>query len=192
MKERVGAEIFLSNERIVRIHPHVQNTLSLRYTSGKKPQRKTIKTMYAFCYTERHSVWYVVYYCEHILTDICYRLERKDQLCLQMAILSCTFLTLHMMQEVYATVMRKRLFRDHRRSGGLTKAYRWLLNEIQAPLPRIRRRLIQTQEVNSENLKTWQTIASSEWFHQTKKNKTQKPAVSVWTSELFHKPEKQP
>lgn len=40
----------------MRIHPHVQNTLSLQYTFGKKTQKKTIKTMYASCYTERHSV----------------------------------------------------------------------------------------------------------------------------------------
>lgn len=39
--------------------------------------KKTIKTMDASCYTERHSVWYVVNYCKHILTDICYRVERK-------------------------------------------------------------------------------------------------------------------
>lgn len=53
-----------------KIHCH----FSTRLENHKK---KTIKTMYAFCYTERHSVWYVVYYCKHILTDICYRVERK-------------------------------------------------------------------------------------------------------------------
>lgn len=45
----------------------------------KQQRKRTIKTMYAFCYTERHSVWYVVYYCKHILTDICYRVERKEK-----------------------------------------------------------------------------------------------------------------
>lgn len=37
-----GKTLFLSNARIVGIHPHVQNTLSLRYTSGKK-KKKTHK-----------------------------------------------------------------------------------------------------------------------------------------------------
>lgn len=105
----------------VRIHPLVQNTLSLQYTFGK-PQKKTIKTMYASCYTERHSVWYVVYYCKHILTDICYRVERKGQLCPQMAILSCTFVTLNVVQEVYATGLKKPLFQDSLK-WGITKAY---------------------------------------------------------------------
>lgn len=75
-KERIWKNIWSMWE--LRIPPHVQNTLSLQYTWGKKTQkRKTIETMYASCYTERHSVWYVVYYCKHILTDICYRVERK-------------------------------------------------------------------------------------------------------------------
>lgn len=104
-KERIWKNIWSMWE--LRIHPHVQNTLSLQHTSGKNTKRKTIKTMYASCYTERHSVWYVVYYCKHILTDICYRVERKGRLCPRMAILSCKFVTLHVVQEVYATGLQK-------------------------------------------------------------------------------------
>lgn len=83
-----------------KIHCHFSTRL-------EKPQKKTIKTIYACCYTERHSVWYVVYYCKHILTDICYRVERKGQLCPQMAILSCTLVTLNVVKKVYATDQKK-------------------------------------------------------------------------------------
>lgn len=43
----------------------------------KKRQKKTIQTIYASCYTERHSVWYVGDYCRRILTHNCYKVERK-------------------------------------------------------------------------------------------------------------------
>lgn len=59
-----------------KIHCHFSTHLE---KPQKQQQKRTIKTMYAFCYTERHSVWYVVYYCKHILTDICYRVERKEK-----------------------------------------------------------------------------------------------------------------
>lgn len=113
----------------------------------KNHKKKTIKTMYAFCYTERHSVWYVVYYCEHIFTDICYRFERKGQLRLQMAILSCTFLTLHMVQEVLCHWSEETTVPGSSKVG-INKSIPRLFNEIQAPLPCIRWRTMQTQEVN--------------------------------------------
>lgn len=44
-----------------------------------KTQKNTSKTVYTSCYTERHSVWYIVYYCKHFLADNCYRVKRKHQ-----------------------------------------------------------------------------------------------------------------
>lgn len=43
----------------------------------KEIQKKTIQTIYASCYTERHSVWYVIDYCRRIFTHNCYKVERK-------------------------------------------------------------------------------------------------------------------
>jgi len=58
----------------------------------------------------------------------------------------------------------------------------------------IRWRTMRTQEVNSYYLKTWQNYSLSEWFLLSGKEKKTKhnTPVSLWISEIFHKPEKQP
>jgi len=106
----------------VRIHPHVQNTLSLQYAFGKNHKKRQSKPCMHPVTPRGTQCDTFVYYCKHILTDICYRVERKGQLCPQMAILSCTFVTLNVVQEVYATGLKKPLFQDSLK-WGITKAY---------------------------------------------------------------------
>lgn len=61
-----------------KIHCHLSTRLEEKKKKKmKKRQKKTIQTIYASCYTERHSVWYVGDYCRRILTHNCYKVERK-------------------------------------------------------------------------------------------------------------------
>lgn len=52
----------------------------IRSRRRKKYRKKTIQTVYASCYTERHSVWYVIGYCQHILNHNCYKGEKRSTL----------------------------------------------------------------------------------------------------------------
>lgn len=54
----------------VRFHPHVQNAVHCHFSTRLVNQQKRHTFLF---YTERHSVWYIVYYCKHILTGICYK-----------------------------------------------------------------------------------------------------------------------
>lgn len=64
--------------------------------------------------------------------------REKGQLCLQMAILSCTFEHFNVVQKACATGLKKPLLQDSLK-WAITKAYtEALLNEIQAPLACIR------------------------------------------------------
>ena len=74
----------------------------------KKIQKKTIQTAYASCYTERHSVWFVRDYCRRSLTHNCYKVERKGQLCPQLAILSCTLVTFRVLKKACANVLGRK------------------------------------------------------------------------------------
>lgn len=47
--------------------------------------------MYAFRYTERHSVWYFAYYCEHFLNDFATEKRKKVDFVTSWQILSCQF-----------------------------------------------------------------------------------------------------
>lgn len=58
-----------------KIHCDLRTLLEEKKT--KEIQKKTIHTIYASCYTERHSVWYVIDYCRRIFTHNCYKVERK-------------------------------------------------------------------------------------------------------------------
>lgn len=60
-----------------KIHRHLSTRLEEKKKKMKKRQKKTIQTICASCYTERHSVWYVGDYCRRILTHNCYKVERK-------------------------------------------------------------------------------------------------------------------
>lgn len=105
--------------------------------------KKTIKTMDASCYTERHSVWYVVNYCKHILTDICYRVERKR-----------SALSSNGNSVMYICNTSCGAKKEQDKGGNFFQnTLNWeikhcenLFNKIQAPLPCIRWRTMQTRE----------------------------------------------
>lgn len=144
-----------------KIHCHLRTRL-------EKTQKKTIRTMYASCYTERHSVWYVVDYCKHILTDICYRVERKGQLCPQMANLSCTFVTLHVVQNRF---MRRKPLSGENKS--VARLFFFFKENPSTTSLHPMKNYADTREVNIKYLKTWQTNASVSGFLQSDKEKTQ-------------------
>lgn len=182
-----------------KIHRHVQNTSSPQYTSGgeeeeKKIQKKTIQTIYASCYTERHSVWFVRDYCRRSVTHNCYKVERKGQLCPQLATISCTLVTFRVLEKACANVLGKK----NKTLSTLSKmGNNWssFSNKTQTRPPCIRQRTLWTREVNIQYLKTWQTIASVSVFFlflQSDKEKNTILLFAVWISAFLHKPEKRP
>lgn len=160
-----------------KIHCHFSTT------SGKTTKKDNQNHVCILLYTERHSVWYVVYYCKHILTDICYRVERKGQLCPQMATLSRTFITLHVVQKVYATGLKKPLSGWSKMGNNKSIPRLCLIKPSTTSLHQVKN-YADTREVNIKYLKTWQTIASvSGFYNQTKKKN---PTILLFQFEYYH------
>lgn len=85
------------------IYPHVLKYIVTRLE--KPPKKKGQSKPYMHPVTPSEALSVIRYYCKHILTDNCYRVERKGHLCPQRAILSLTSATLC----VYATGLTKPL-----------------------------------------------------------------------------------
>lgn len=126
----------------VRFHPHVQNAVHCHFSTRLVNQQKRHTFLF---YTERHSVWYIVYYCKHILTGICYKECKGKRFILVPKWQSCR---VHLQRlavcvcKVHATGVGKLCSQK----WGMTKAKWGRSMKSHAPLPCIKWMTTQTPE----------------------------------------------